>query len=100
MKGPQVEFGAEACPHLLDRKSTRLNSSHLVISYAVFCLKKYSTAPLARPPEPSQKGSAGIPEYPAYGCPRSSRTSPPKQHVPADRTASDCGQDPLGDGRN
>src|SRR5256885_9625544 len=28
-----------------DRKSTRLNSSHLVISYAVFCLKKkkYST---------------------------------------------------------
>src|SRR5256885_3616960 len=27
-------------PALLDRKSTRLNSSHLVISYAVFCLKK------------------------------------------------------------
>src|SRR5688500_19687146 len=25
--------------HLRDRKSTRLNSSHLVISYAVFCLK-------------------------------------------------------------
>src|SRR2546426_9005736 len=25
---------------LSDRKSTRLNSSHLVISYAVFCLKK------------------------------------------------------------
>src|SRR2546426_6640620 len=24
----------------VDRKSTRLNSSHLVISYAVFCLKK------------------------------------------------------------
>src|SRR3989454_2348918 len=38
-----------------DRKSTRLNSSHLVISYAVFCLKKKNlrcrrrwTAPLAR----------------------------------------------------
>src|SRR5256885_16268103 len=31
--------------HLLegDRKSTRLNSSHLVISYAVFCLKKKNT---------------------------------------------------------
>src|SRR5256885_13245950 len=29
------EFGSER-----DRKSTRLNSSHLVISYAVFCLKK------------------------------------------------------------
>src|SRR5256885_8190322 len=28
----------------LDRKSTRLNSSHLVISYAVFCLKKKKTA--------------------------------------------------------
>src|SRR2546421_986911 len=26
--------------HLLDRKSTRLNSSHDQISYAVFCLKK------------------------------------------------------------
>src|SRR5471030_3413271 len=26
--------------HLRDRKSTRLNSSHLGISYAVFCLKK------------------------------------------------------------
>src|SRR5256885_14912291 len=27
-----------------DRKSTRLNSSHLVISYAVFCLKKKETS--------------------------------------------------------
>src|SRR5438132_9070216 len=27
-------------PASLDRKSTRLNSSHTVISYAVFCLKK------------------------------------------------------------
>src|SRR5256885_11102508 len=27
-------------PDRTDRKSTRLNSSHLVISYAVFCLKK------------------------------------------------------------
>src|SRR3712207_8426432 len=29
--------------HLLDRKSTRLNSSHANISYAVFCLKKKKT---------------------------------------------------------
>src|SRR5256885_2585578 len=29
--------------NLQDRKSTRLNSSHLVISYAVFCLKKKKT---------------------------------------------------------
>src|SRR5256885_6601186 len=28
-----------------DRKSTRLNSSHLVISYAVFCLKKKNIPP-------------------------------------------------------
>src|SRR5256885_5424406 len=28
------------CQKIADRKSTRLNSSHLVISYAVFCLKK------------------------------------------------------------
>src|SRR5256885_12946371 len=28
-----------------DRKSTRLNSSHLVISYAVFCLKKKNKLP-------------------------------------------------------
>src|ERR1035441_7370505 len=28
-----------------DRKSTRLNSSHLGISYAVFCLKKKNVAP-------------------------------------------------------
>src|SRR5690606_39293048 len=33
-----------SCPHLLiDRKSTRLNSSHVKISYAVFCLKKKTT---------------------------------------------------------
>src|SRR5256885_12096526 len=31
-----------------DRKSTRLNSSHLVISYAVFCLKKKNTTGQSR----------------------------------------------------
>src|SRR6195952_6065277 len=31
------------CLRLQDRKSTRLNSSHLGISYAVFCLKKKKT---------------------------------------------------------
>src|SRR5690625_6317895 len=33
----QTEFVQEI---LIDRKSTRLNSSHVAISYAVFCLKK------------------------------------------------------------
>src|SRR5258708_24170391 len=31
---------ADPLSYLLDRKSTRLNSSHQIISYAVFCLKK------------------------------------------------------------
>src|SRR5205807_5668552 len=38
--GTTVILTAEAEGGLGDRKSTRLNSSHLVISYAVFCLKK------------------------------------------------------------
>src|SRR5690554_7289571 len=32
--------GSDQCWSLPDRKSTRLNSSHVRISYAVFCLKK------------------------------------------------------------
>src|SRR6266446_8161967 len=39
--GPRRRAPArELQPERRDRKSTRLNSSHLVISYAVFCLKK------------------------------------------------------------
>src|SRR2546430_3720619 len=34
----------------VDRKSTRLNSSHSQISYAVFCLKKKTTTSQCRPP--------------------------------------------------
>src|SRR2546428_9416254 len=37
-------FGSPA----IDRKSTRLNSSHDQISYAVICLKKHNTLPLAQ----------------------------------------------------
>src|SRR5690625_5449490 len=33
-------LGADGKPFTLDRKSTRLNSSHVAISYAVFCFKK------------------------------------------------------------
>src|ERR1022692_1815322 len=36
-----------------DRKSTRLNSSHLVISYAVFCLKKNNIGRAARVGDPA-----------------------------------------------
>src|SRR5256885_12113112 len=35
-----LDLVKEGLPISIDRKSTRLNSSHLVISYAVFCLKK------------------------------------------------------------
>src|SRR5438132_7910012 len=35
----------------LDRKSTRLNSSHTVISYAVFCLKKKKENQYLHPPD-------------------------------------------------
>src|SRR5256885_5024325 len=45
----------------LDRKSTRLNSSHLVISYAVFCLKKKHTSVPARGIEAGPpKAGAGV----------------------------------------
>src|SRR2546426_6264441 len=39
-KGPGLEPKTHQGGISTDRKSTRLNSSHLVISYAVFCLKK------------------------------------------------------------
>src|SRR2546422_6746274 len=39
----QVDPGGEDPGHDSDRKSTRLNSSHGYISYAVFCLKKKKT---------------------------------------------------------
>src|SRR5690606_41500756 len=37
------KMGAELDVDVSDRKSTRLNSSHVKISYAVFCLKKKKT---------------------------------------------------------
>src|SRR5438874_8593642 len=36
----RLAFWADSRPKRQDRKSTRLNSSHVEISYAVFCLKK------------------------------------------------------------
>src|SRR3712207_8935016 len=37
---PSVELSSDKTVASIDRKSTRLNSSHANISYAVFCLKK------------------------------------------------------------
>src|SRR5260221_14382474 len=45
---PRNWLHTDAAPHHFpqrDRKSTRLNSSHTVISYAVFCLKKKNGFP-------------------------------------------------------
>src|SRR5256886_4234129 len=39
-RNPSVDVGTTMRPWKGDRKSTRLNSSHSQISYAVFCLKK------------------------------------------------------------
>src|SRR5437870_9104251 len=40
MPAGRVRFVGEVVAMVVDRKSTRLNSSHVAISYAVFCLKK------------------------------------------------------------
>src|SRR2546427_6373837 len=43
--GLRTGAGQALAAERLDRKSTRLNSSHSQISYAVFCLKKKKTSP-------------------------------------------------------
>src|SRR3712207_8922176 len=48
----QIGIADDSDRHLIDRKSTRLNSSHANISYAVFCLKK-TTTPTLSPSAPS-----------------------------------------------
>src|SRR5207248_8284004 len=40
VSSPELELAAKLVSNFRDRKSTRLNSSHRTISYAVFCLKK------------------------------------------------------------
>src|SRR5260221_1793137 len=50
----QVE-GNQLAHGLADRKSTRLNSSHTVISYAVFCLKKKKKRRKPHPAFPSRR---------------------------------------------
>src|SRR5258708_18995553 len=40
LQGQHIGFGMIKLKQAIDRKSTRLNSSHQIISYAVFCLKK------------------------------------------------------------
>src|SRR5256885_2878773 len=57
---PTIGHGATRYEDGTDRKSTRLNSSHLVISYAVFCLKKKTKSNEGpHEPEPSYAASDG-----------------------------------------
>src|SRR2546430_11760758 len=51
VRGAEVHADAGECDlgHGGDRKSTRLNSSHSQISYAVFCLKKKTTTRCTHP---------------------------------------------------
>src|SRR5208337_5281834 len=56
-----IDWFKTFCPNLnksiqnIDRKSTRLNSSHRCISYAVFCLKKKKNRQFTHPPYKKKK---------------------------------------------
>src|SRR5256885_13186198 len=69
---PQAPI-APACDQ--DRKSTRLNSSHLVISYAVFCLTKEHLA--HREAHPRRTGEPGRPDDVCLGPPAPDPARPP-----------------------
>src|SRR5436853_760768 len=68
-----------------DRKSTRLNSSHLGISYAVFCLKKKTNSPGTDPPGRRGSGSARRSRRPHRARPDESGRPLPLDGI-ADRT--------------
>src|SRR3954466_12297206 len=58
---------------VLDRKSTRLNSSHTIISYAVFCLKKTQPVGPTSPTSPPSRPSSPRPTRPPRAALRSVR---------------------------
>src|ERR1017187_10129221 len=63
-------------PHGLarsDRKSTRLNSSHRCISYAVYCLKKNAGGPTSEVPPGGIVSGTDLPPRTPHGGPPSSR---------------------------
>src|SRR2546421_1058321 len=77
-EGPAVEVGAGQGLHG-DRKSTRLNSSHDQISYAVFCLKKKMQGSRGADVEASAKSAGDAP----VGIPPH-RTRPPRSTARGD----------------
>src|SRR2546421_7389679 len=77
-----------------DRKSTRLNSSHDQISYAVFCLKKKKTAPVTSATRPtgarrSSSRTRRTRPGPRLNCRRAAAPTPPM------RCASGAGSCPI-----
>src|SRR5438094_2034987 len=71
---PKAKYLTDDVCQILDRKSTRLNSSHRTISYAVFCLKKkthlnnaraFANAKFASPPP---VGSTALPTLVGITC--------------------------------
>src|SRR5256885_2894521 len=75
---PSVRLTPFAAPAMTrksrDRKSTRLNSSHLVISYAVFCLKKKKNTHLSRGlHEHRREGPGALPLHRLHAKARSAR---------------------------
>src|SRR5438309_3151129 len=66
--GP-VRQGLHAALALQDRKSTRLNSSHSSISYAVFCLKKKNVLRPQPPEEPLPQQPRALPPPPPQADP-------------------------------
>src|SRR3954464_20820 len=79
---PSSVTGVQTCA--LDRKSTRLNSSHTITSYAVFCLKTQSasnrptpTPPPAPPTHPTHPTTASHANPPALS---KGHARPPGEH--------------------
>src|SRR5258708_12377453 len=73
---PAPPPGGDRQAHGTDRKSTRLNSSHQIISYAVFCLKKKILLLLARRPVPHPPPTLlPLPHTPTAARPRTRRTT-------------------------
>src|SRR5437764_2900712 len=72
----------------LDRKSTRLNSSHRCISYAVFCLKK------KKPTHNASGGSCVAPTHQVGHCLRGGAEVPREQPLRSSRDA--CLEVPAG----
>src|SRR5476651_1062821 len=71
-----------------DRKSTRLNSSHANISYAVFCLKKKNPVAARRPRR--RRCSAGASVFPAFAIGYTGDNTGPAPSDAGNRAAPAC----------